>query len=49
MLNIKPNIIHRVVVLDRHIINGLPEWCSGKKYVCQCRRHKKYGFNPWVG
>ena len=20
----------------------------GKKLICQCRRHKKYGFNPWV-
>jgi len=22
---------------------------SGKEPVCQCRRHKRYGFNLWVG
>ena len=21
---------------------------SGKEFVCQCRRHKRYGFDPWV-
>ena len=23
-------------------------WHSGKEYPCQCRRHKKSGFDPWV-
>jgi len=22
---------------------------SGKELDCQCRRHKKHGFDPWVG
>ena len=22
---------------------------SGKGSICQCRRHKRYGFDPWVG
>ena len=22
-------------------------WCSGKEYSCQCRRHRRLGFNPW--
>ena len=22
---------------------------SGKEPTCQCRRHKKHGFDPWVG
>ena len=22
---------------------------SGKESTCQCRRHKRHGFNPWVG
>ena len=22
---------------------------SGKEPACQCRGHKRYGFNPWVG
>ena len=27
----------------------LPRWCSSKKSACQCRRHRRCGFNPWVG
>ena len=27
----------------------LPNWCSSKESACQCRRHKKFWFNPWVG
>ena len=26
-----------------------PKWHSGKESPCQCRRHKRCGFNPWVG
>ena len=22
---------------------------SGKEPACQCRRHKRHGFDPWVG
>ena len=22
---------------------------SGKEPICQCSRHKRHGFNPWVG
>jgi len=22
---------------------------SGKESTCQCGRHKRYGFHPWVG
>ena len=25
-----------------------PRWHSGKEPTCQCRRHKRPGFNPWV-
>ena len=29
---------------------GLPRWCySGKDPACQHRRHKRRGFDPWVG
>ena len=28
---------------------GLPRWLSGKESACLCRRHKRCGFNPWVG
>ena len=30
-------------------IRGFPGGASRKKPACQCRRHKRYGFNPWVG
>ena len=28
---------------------GLPGGTDGKKLACQCRRHKRLEFNPWVG
>ena len=28
---------------------GLPGDSSGKEHACQCRRHKRCRFNPWVG
>ena len=30
-------------------IRGLPTWHSGKESTCQCRRHRRYGFDQWVG
>ena len=26
-----------------------PGGTSGKEPACQCRRHKRHGFSPWVG
>ena len=31
------------------LVNRLPRWLSGKESVCQCRRHKRHEFDPWVG
>ena len=28
---------------------AFPSGASGKEPTCQCRRHKRLGFNPWVG
>ena len=28
---------------------GLLRWYSGKESTCQCRRHKRHRFSPWVG
>ena len=28
---------------------GFPGGASGKEPGCQCRRHKRPGFNPWGG
>ena len=27
---------------------GFPGGASGKEFTCQCRRHKRCGFDPWV-
>jgi len=28
---------------------SFPGATSGKEPICQCRRHKRLGFDPWVG
>ena len=28
---------------------GFPSGTSGKESACQCRRHKRHRFDPWVG
>ena len=28
---------------------GLAQWLRGKELTCPCRRHRRYGFDPWVG
>jgi len=28
---------------------GFPDGSSSKEPICQCRRHKRYEFNPFVG
>ena len=28
---------------------GLPRWLSGKESGCQCSRHKRCRYDPWVG
>ena len=30
-------------------VQGSPDGASGKEPTCQCRRFKRWGFNPWVG
>ena len=32
-----------------HKTLSFPGGVSGKELACQCRRHKRYGFNPWIG
>ena len=31
------------------VMQGFPGGTSGKEYACQDRRHKRLGFNPWIG
>ena len=28
---------------------GFPGGASGRELACQCRRHERLGFHPWVG
>ena len=37
------------IICDSMYVMGFPSGTSGKEPACQCRRHKRYGFNPWVG
>ena len=32
----------------KHVRLGFPHSASGKESACQCRRHKKCEFDPWV-
>ena len=39
-------------LLEYSCFKGVPRWLSGRESVCQCRnrrRHKRRGFDPWVG
>ena len=36
-------------VACQHLERWLPCWCSGKESTCPCRRHKRRGFDTWVG
>ena len=29
-------------------IEGLLRWLCGKEFSCQCRKHKRHSFDPWV-
>ena len=36
-------------LFDYRQLWGLPRWCWGKEPACHCRKHKRYGFDSWVG
>ena len=35
--------------LEANGCTDFPDGASGKESACQCRRHKRCGFDPWVG
>ena len=37
-------------LIERHLVSqmGFPGGISGKESACQCRRHKRREFDPWV-
>ena len=38
----------RFLVHGIYIPLGLPGSASGKELACQCRKHKRWSFDPWV-
>ena len=39
-------------ISDKLSINrplSLPMWAGGKEPICQCRKLRRHGFDPWVG
>ena len=36
------------IIIQIYKLQGSPGVTSGRKSTCQCRRHKRHGFNPWV-
>ena len=30
-------------------LRGLPRWINGRESTCQCKRHRRHVFDPWVG
>ena len=52
----KPRTVHlewvNLMVYKLYInkaVKGFPGGASGKEPACQCRRHKRYRFDSWVG
>ena len=41
-----PFLIPLIMLIDNI---GLPRWLSGKESACQCRKHRRHGFDPQVG
>ena len=37
------------VCIHLYVYIGFPGGASGKEPICQCRRHKRREFDPWVG
>ena len=43
------SIVCKILALSSFMmLCGFPGSASGKEHACQCRRHKKHGFDPWV-
>ena len=40
--------MNQEISADTCTLSGFPGGASSKEPSCQCRRHKRYGVNPWV-
>ena len=43
------SICNVYIHISTYLYTGLPRWLSGKESACQCRRHRRPGFDPWIG
>ena len=41
--------IYREFTEFASVNKGFSRWHSGKEATCLCRKHKRLGFDPWVG
>ena len=39
---------HKSIYGEIYALMGFPGGTSGKEPACQCRRHSRHGFDPWV-
>ena len=39
----------KVLLLNQLQARGFPDGAGGKEPACQSKRHKRHGFDPWVG
>ena len=42
-----PETIPQIGIWYVHL--WFPRWLSVKESACQCRSHRRHGFNPWIG
>ena len=40
--------LKNIVLGEMSQVGGFPGGASGKEPTCQCRRHKRHRFDPWV-
>ena len=45
---LKGNLLYKTFFASLYDISSLTRWLSGKEGICQCRRHRRRGFDPWV-
>ena len=41
-------ILYFMSITSEYLCVGFPGGASGKELTCQCRRHRRCGFGPWV-
>ena len=47
--NMAANARKQLKLLKWRVLWGFPGGASGKESACQCTRHRRHGFCPWIG